>query len=58
MKYIIIGLGNFGASLAEKLTEMGNEVIGVDVSMSKVEAIKDRITHAVNSRFYRSYCRF
>lgn len=48
MKYIIIGLGNFGASLAEKLTEMGNEVIGVDVSMSKVEAIKDRITHAVN----------
>lgn len=48
MKYIIIGLGNFGASLAEKLTEMGNEVIGVDVNMSKVEAIKDRITHAVN----------
>jgi trk system potassium uptake protein TrkA len=48
MKYIIIGLGNFGASLAEKLTEMGNEVIGVDISMSKVEAIKDRITHAIN----------
>lgn len=48
MKYVIIGLGNFGASLAEKLTEMGNEVIGVDVSMSKVEAIKDKITHAVN----------
>lgn len=48
MKYIIIGLGNFGASLAEKLTEMGNEVIGVDISMTKVEAIKDKITHAVN----------
>lgn len=48
MKYIIIGLGNFGASLAEKLTKMGNEVIGVDVNMSKVEAIKDKITHAVN----------
>ncbi len=48
MKYIIIGLGNFGASLAEKLTEMGNEVIGVDTSMTKVEAIKDKITHAVN----------
>lgn len=47
-KYIIIGLGNFGASLAEKLTEMGNEVIGVDLNMSKVEAIKDKITHAVN----------
>ncbi len=48
MKYIIIGLGNFGASLSEKLTKMGNEVIGVDVNMSKVEAIKDKITHAVN----------
>lgn len=48
MKYVIIGLGNFGASLAEKLTKMGNEVIGVDMNMSKVEAIKDKITHAVN----------
>lgn len=48
MKYIIIGLGNFGASLAEKLTAMGNEVIGVDLNMSRVEAIKDKITHAVN----------
>jgi len=47
MKYIIIGMGNFGASLSQKLTEMGNEVIGVDNSMTKVEAIKDRITHAV-----------
>lgn len=47
MKYIIIGLGNFGSSLAQKLTEKGNEVIGVDITMDKVEAIKDKITHAV-----------
>ncbi len=47
MKYIVIGLGNFGASLAEKLTNMGNEVIGVDSQISKVEAMKDRITHSV-----------
>jgi trk system potassium uptake protein TrkA len=47
MKYIIIGMGNFGASLSQKLTEMGHEVIGVDNSMSKVESIKDKITHAV-----------
>ncbi len=47
MKYIILGLGNFGASLAEKLTEMGNEVIGVDVNMSKVDMLKDKITHVV-----------
>ena len=48
MKYILIGLGNFGASLAEKLTMMGNEVIGVDVKQSKVEDMKHRITHAIN----------
>ncbi|QED38019.1 TrkA family potassium uptake protein [Antarcticibacterium arcticum] len=48
MKYIIIGLGNFGASLSQKLSEMGNEVIGVDNNMSRVENIKDKITHAVN----------
>lgn len=48
MKYILIGLGNFGSSLAEKLTLMGNEVIGVDLKLSRVEEIKHRITHAVN----------
>ncbi|APG58903.1 potassium channel family protein [Christiangramia salexigens] len=48
MKYIVIGLGKFGASLAEKLTEMGNEVIGVDIRMSKVESIKEKLTHSIN----------
>ncbi|MCB7480994.1 potassium channel family protein [Christiangramia sediminis] len=48
MKYIVIGLGVFGSSIAEKLTEMGNEVIGVDISMSKVEGIKEKITHAIS----------
>lgn len=47
MKYIIIGLGNFGASLAQKLTEQGNEVIGIDTSMSKVDAYKEKISHTI-----------
>jgi trk system potassium uptake protein TrkA len=47
MKYIIIGLGNFGASLAKKLTEQGNEVIGIDLSMSKVDAFKEKISHTI-----------
>ncbi|WKS94331.1 potassium channel family protein [Riemerella columbina] len=47
MKYIIIGLGNFGASLAEKLTAQGNEVIGIDTSMSKVDACKEKISHTI-----------
>lgn len=47
MKYIIIGLGNFGASLAQKLTEQGNEVIGIDTNMSKVDANKEKISHTI-----------
>ena len=47
MKVIIFGLGNFGMSLAISLTETGNEVIGVDVSLHKVNLVKDKISHAV-----------
>lgn len=47
MKYIIIGLGNFGASLAEKLTAQGNEVIGIDNRMIKVDAFKEKISHTI-----------
>ena len=47
MKFIIIGLGSFGASLAQKLTLMGHEVIGVDSKMSKVESLKESITHTI-----------
>lgn len=47
MKYIVLGLGHFGRSLAIRLTEMGHEVIGVDVKLTLVEQFKDRITHTV-----------
>lgn len=47
MKYIIVGLGRFGSSLAEKLVSQGNEVIGVDADAHKLDDIKDRITHVV-----------
>ena len=47
MKFIIIGLGNFGFALAEKLTQQGHEVIGVDKNIEKIEEIKNKITHAI-----------
>ena len=47
MKYIIFGLGNFGSSLGQKLTEAGNEVIGVDNNMDKVDALKESISHTI-----------
>lgn len=47
MKYIIVGLGNFGASLAQKLTNQGNEVIGIDTRMEKVDLFKEKISHTI-----------
>ncbi|HEY8401262.1 MAG TPA: TrkA family potassium uptake protein [Cytophagaceae bacterium] len=47
MRYIIIGLGNFGSTLAIQLTSLGHEVIGVDKDMAKVNSYKDKITHTV-----------
>lgn len=47
MKYIVLGLGNFGKALAIRLTELGHEVIGVDNNLAKVEQLKEKITHTV-----------
>lgn len=47
MKYIIVGLGNFGSSLAMKLTASGNEVIGIDSRIEKVDLYKEKISHTI-----------
>lgn len=43
MKYLVIGLGNFGSTLAATLTDMGHSVIGVDCNEHRIEDIKERI---------------
>jgi len=43
MKYLVIGLGNFGSVLASTLTDMGHSVIGVDRNEHCIEEIKERI---------------
>ncbi|MBN3521261.1 TrkA family potassium uptake protein [Algoriphagus lutimaris] len=47
MKYIIVGMGNFGGYLAIRLTDLGHEVIGVDNSENRIDLISNKITHAV-----------
>ncbi len=47
MKFIIIGLGNFGSNLSKALMRDGHEVFGIDVNMDKVEKYKDELTHTV-----------
>lgn len=46
MRYLIIGLGIYGANLARDLVAQGHEVIGADSSRTVVDAIKDYITTA------------
>lgn len=43
MKYLVIGLGSFGRTLAEELTDKGHDVIGIDHKVQRVEEVKDRI---------------
>jgi trk system potassium uptake protein TrkA len=47
MKFIVFGLGNFGAALCEQLVQLGHEVVGVDENMETVDKYKHRITHAI-----------
>lgn len=46
-RYLIIGLGRFGAALAESLGEQGAEVIAVDNNMAMVEAVKRKVAYAI-----------
>jgi K+ transport systems, NAD-binding component len=46
MRYLIIGVGNFGKSLAVQLTNYGNEVIVVDNNPLQIEYIKDKVAGA------------
>ena len=45
--YIIIGLGRFGTSLAIALSDLGHEVLGVDIDMEVLEELKDRLHEVV-----------
>jgi trk system potassium uptake protein len=47
MRFIVFGLGNFGAALCEELVELGHEVIGVDSSMELVDKFKHRVSHTI-----------
>jgi len=46
-RYLVIGLGRFGSAVAEALAQHGAEVVAVDNDMANVEAVKDRVTFAI-----------
>ncbi|MBA2745118.1 MAG: TrkA family potassium uptake protein [Flavisolibacter sp.] len=47
MRYIVFGLGNFGAALCRELVGLGHEVIGVDSKLELVDKFKHKITHTI-----------
>ena len=44
-QYIVIGCGRFGAALAVKMCELGNEVMVVDRNRDTIQDIADKVTH-------------
>jgi len=48
-QFAVIGLGRFGTSVAITLYRMGYEVLAIDSSPEKVQAIANDVTHAVEA---------
>jgi trk system potassium uptake protein TrkA len=46
-QYAVIGLGRFGTSVARRLHEAGQEVLGIDENEERVEDAELFVTHAV-----------
>ncbi|MFR7348940.1 potassium channel family protein [Peptoniphilus sp.] len=45
--YIVFGCGKFGSSAAKTLSELGNEVMVVDINLDSIEEIADYVTTAI-----------
>ncbi|CAH0346076.1 TrkA family potassium uptake protein [Bacillus sp. CECT 9360] len=46
-QYAVIGLGRFGISVARRLHEAGQQVLGIDINEARVEDAELFVTHAV-----------
>ena len=45
----VIGLGRFGRSVAQSLTELGHDVMGIDKKEERVQSLTDVLTHTVQA---------
>ena len=48
-QYVIIGCGRFGTSVANKLTELGSEVMVIDKNEDIIQQLSDTVTYAVQA---------
>jgi trk system potassium uptake protein TrkA len=48
-QFVVIGLGRFGRAVAERLCELGHEVLAIDTDEEAVQKISEKVTHAVTA---------
>jgi len=48
-QFVVIGLGNFGFTVATRLAQIGHEVLAIDSSEARIDAIKDHVTQAITA---------
>lgn len=48
-QFVVIGIGRFGKALAERLCELGHEVLAIDRDEEEIQKISDKVTHAVTA---------
>lgn len=46
---VVIGLGRFGAAVADSLIDLGHDVMGIDSEEDAVQACANRLTHVVEA---------
>ena len=49
MNIAVIGMGRFGSNLARTLTELGHDVLAIDISERAVQGIADTVTQAITA---------
>ncbi|KAF9128004.1 hypothetical protein BGX30_014504 [Mortierella sp. GBA39] len=48
-QYAVIGMGRFGSSVANTLSEMGFDVLAIDSDEQRTQAVSNMVTHAVSA---------
>ncbi|MEC9489828.1 MAG: TrkA family potassium uptake protein [Halanaerobiales bacterium] len=48
-QFVVIGLGRFGSSVAETLSENNYDVLAIDKNADRVQSIVNKVTHAVEA---------
>lgn len=46
-QYAVIGLGSFGSTIAQELTRLGHDVMGVDIDGERVEYYADKLSQTL-----------